>query len=272
MFSNARSYALKFEKIVVPMAKGQQSRLPLEIAFFLAEKYSGEITALTVKEEMKELTWSDKVRIITNAYQDGKERNIKVVPRVRTARNIRTGIVEELKEKNYDLVLMGTHRRSGLSGSLFGSIGDYVMKNSSTPAVIFSIRRNELPYRNILLPVAETINNRMAVSFALHLKQSTNANLFLLDLRKFDEKKTHGFQHLFDNLGEIHTRFGDGITIVRGGDGGTMSTQISSAIREYSADLIVLGLRFSQDRKIRVNSTLKALIKDSPVDSAVLRR
>jgi nucleotide-binding universal stress UspA family protein len=272
MFSNARSYVVKFEKIMVPMAKGQQSRLPLEIAFYLAGKYSGEITALTVKEEMKELTWSDKVRIITNAYEDGKERNIKVVPRVRTARNIKTGIVDELKEKNYDLVLMGTHRRSGLSGSTFGTIGDYVIKNSTTPVVVFSIKRNELPYRNILLPVSETINNRMAVSFALHLMKSSNASLTLLDLRKFDEKKTHGFQHLFDNLGEIHTRFGEGITVVRGGDGGTITNQINGAIKEYSADLLVLGLRFAQDRKIRVNSTLKALIKESPIDTAVLRK
>ena len=272
MFSNSRSYALKFEKIVVPMAKGQRSRLPLEIAFNLTEKFGGEITALTVKEEMKELTWSDKVRVITNAYIDGKERSIKVVPRVRTARRTREGIVNELKEKNYDLVLMGTHKRTNLSGSIFGSIGDYVLKNSTTPAVIFSIKRNEMPYRRILTPISETVNNRVGVSFALHLKQSLNAEIVLLDVRRFDERKTHGFQQLFDNLGELTEKFGEGITVVRGGDNGTLTTEINRISREYSTDLLTLGIRFNQDGKIRVNSTLKALVKDSPVDAAVFRR
>lgn len=271
MFSNTRSYLVKFDRIVVPMAKGQRSKLPLELAFAFGRKFGSEITALTVKEEMKELTWSDKVRIVTNAYHDGKERNIKVVPRVRTAKSVKKGMAEELNGSSYDLMLLGTNRRASLSGSVFGGLGDFLIKNTTIPTAVFSIKGDEVMYRRILVPLAESTTTRRALAFAIQLKNCLNSELVLLDLRKYDLKKTHGFQQFFDNLGKVNEAFGPDLKIVRGGGEASMSLEVKNAIEEYGSDLLAMGVRAGEKGNIRFSSEFKALVKDNQIDSLVFR-
>lgn len=271
MFTNTRSYLVKFDRIVVPMAKGQRSKLPLELAFSFGRKFGSEITALTIKEEMKELTWSDKVRIVTNAYHDGKEKNIKVVPRVRTAKSIKKGMLDELNGSSYDLMLIGTNRRTNLSGSLFGGLGDFLIKNSNISTAIFSIKGDEAVYRRILVPLAESTTTRRALAFALQLKSCLGAEIIIFDLRKYDAKKTHGFQQFFDNLGSVNEMFGPELKIVRGGGEVSLSLEVRKAIEQYGADLLAMGVRVGDNHNIRFSSEFKALVKENQIDSLVFR-
>ncbi|HLH85354.1 MAG TPA: universal stress protein [Thermoplasmataceae archaeon] len=272
MFETSRSYLFHFDRAVVPMAKGDRSRTVLEIAFALSHEYSMEITALTIKEETREVTWSDKVSVITRAYRDGKDQNIKVIPKVRTARSIKHGIIEEANSRGYDFILMGTFRRSPLSASVFGSIADFVLKNASIPAVIFSINGSHFPYRRILVPLSETINTRPAVSFALHLKKALKSEIIFADLRSYDVRKTHGFQQLFDNLGQIVSSFGDNITVVRPNFSNNLNDEVEQLSRSVRPDLMIMGIRPNEKGKIRINSSLKSLVKGSRCDTAVIRR
>ena len=254
------------------MAKGDRSRVVLDLAFSLSNAYNTEITALTVKEELKEVTWSDKVNIIINAYRDGKEKNIKVIPKVRTSRTVRQGIIDEVKTKNYDLLLLGTFKRSILSGSLFGGIGDFVIKNSNIPTAVMSIKGSAFPYRKILVPVCETLNTRASVSLAMHLKKAVGSDLIIADLRKYDKKRTHGFSTLFDRLGEMVSLYGENITVLRPGLSATLSEEMDFMIRDQKPDLIVFGVSESKSGKVRFNSIMKELIKSTPQDIVVLKK
>ncbi len=44
-------------------------------------------------------------------------------------------IIEYAKEKNVDLIIMGTHGRRGLDRIIFGSVADYVVKYSPIPVL-----------------------------------------------------------------------------------------------------------------------------------------
>lgn len=254
------------------MAKGDRSRVVLDLAFSISNTYKTEITALTVKEELKEVTWSDKVNVIINAYRDGKEKNIKVIPKVRTSRSVKQGIVEEAKSKNYDLLLLGTFKRSILSGSLFGGIGDYVMKNTSVPTAVVSIKGSTYPYRKVLVPVCETLNTRASVSMAMHVKKALGADLVLADLRKYDKKRTHGFQTLFDRLGEMFSLYGENITVLRPGFSTSLIDEVNIMLKDQKPDLIVFGVSESKTGKIRFNSNMKTLIKSTVQDTLVLKK
>lgn len=272
MLSSSRSYLLKFDRTIVPMAKGDRSRTVLDLAFDLAREYGSEITALTVKEEVREVTWSDKVAIVTHAYREGKERNVKVIPKVRTAKSVKQGIVDEVRSRAYDLLLLGTFKRSVLSASIFGSIGDYVIKNSSIPTAVFSVHGSKYPYSKILVPLCETLTTRAAVSFALHVKKALNANLVLADLRKFDKKKTHGFNTLLDQLGDIVQNYGTGITVIRPGMSSNLAEEVSNIIRDQNPDVIIMGVRSSPGGKVRFNSDLKSVVKGTLQDTVVVRK
>ncbi|MEM0158116.1 MAG: universal stress protein [Thermoplasmataceae archaeon] len=272
MFETSRTYLFRFDRAVIPMARGDRSRIVLEIAFALAREYGTEITALTIKEETREVTWSDKVAVITRAYHEGKENNIKVIPKVRTAKTVKSGILMESNSRGYDFILMGTFRRSPLSASVFGSIGDHVIKNSQIPTVIFSVNGSRFPYRKILVPLSETINTRPAVSFALHLKKALQSEIILADLRSYDQKRTHGFQQLFENIAGIVSSFGDNITVVRPNISNNLNDEVEQLARSVRPDLIIMGVERNQKGKIRINSTLKSLVRGSKCDVAVVGR
>lgn len=268
----SRSYFLKFDKLLIPMAKGDRSCRVMDLAFDLSRYHSSEITALTVKDETRDHTWSDKVSMVSRAYQKGKERGIKVVPKVKTSDSVRESLVEEANTHGYDMVMIAASRRSPLSASIFGGIGDYVVKNTRVPTVATSVKTGHYPYRSILFPVSEGLNTRTAAAFALYLKQATGAKLHLADFRRYDQRRTHGFNLLFDSLDKIMARFGPEIGIIRGGYYNSMAEDLNFIINQVSADAVIIGVRSDQSGRIRLNSNLKSIIKESPADAILVKK
>ncbi|WP_393970683.1 universal stress protein [Oxyplasma meridianum] len=271
MFETSRTYTFHMDRLLVPMAKGERSRRVLDIAFSLSKIYNSEIIALTIKDESRELTWSDKVRLVTDAYEEGKERNIKVIPRVKTYRTIKDGIVAEANSHNYDAMLVAVHKRSPLSASVFGGIGDYILKNSKIPSAIMSIKNSNFPYRKIMVPLSEQVNTRTAVSFSLRLKKATNSKLVFVDLRKYDRKVTHGFNVLFDNMGQISQIYGDEIEIMKSGSATSISEEVKRVSSKISPDAVVLGVT-KKGNNLRLNSNIKSIIKDSVCDQILVKK
>ena len=184
----------------------------------------------------------------------------------------RQGITEEVSTKNYDLLMLGTFKRSILSGSLFGGIGDYVMKNSKIPTAVFSIKGSEFPYRKILVPVCETLSTRASFALAMHLKQALGSNLVLADLRKYDKKKTHGFSTVFDRMGEMISTYGDNISVIRPSLSTSLLEEMELVIRDQRPALIVFGVRDGKSGKVRFNSNMKNLVKSTVQDIVVLKK
>ncbi len=273
MLEVSRTYGLRLEKIIVPMAKGDRSKRVLGLSFLLARKFNSEITALTVKDSRREITWSDKVAVVTRAYRDGKRDGLNVVPKVKSARGIKEGIIEELNSRNYDIAMMAVERRAFLSSSVLGSIGDFVFKHSRTTVAAFSIRNATFDYGRIMVPLSEQITTRTALSFALALKVSTGSELVLLDLRKFDKKPVHGFKLVFEQFDEFVQRFGPGIGIIKPVIGGNaLSQTVLSAAHGSKPSLIVMGPSIQQGRPLRINSIMNSITKLSPCDVALVKK
>lgn len=272
VFEASRSYYLKFDKLIVPMAKGYRSKRVLDIAFALSREHDSEITAFTVKDSVREITWSDKVSLVTDAYKEGKLKNIKVVPKVHTFRSVREGIVEEVNKHGYDMLLIASAKRSPLSTSLFGGIGDYVLKNSKVTTVAASVKNSNFPYSKILVPVSEFINTRAAVSFALYLKKALGSSLTFADLRKYDKKRTHGFNMLFDNMDEVLKTFGSNIDIIRSGFSTSIRDEVQIIAKNVKPNAIVVGIRSGPEGRIRINSSIKSIIKESSQDAILVKK
>ncbi|GGM79141.1 hypothetical protein GCM10007108_16670 [Thermogymnomonas acidicola] len=272
MMEVTKSLTLKLDKIAVPMAQGDRSPVALRIAFDLAQRFGSEVTAFTVKEESREITWSDKVKMVTRAFQEGKERGIKVVPRVRTSGSAKEGIVEEINSHSYDLVLIASQKRSPLSTALFGSISDYVIKNSNTITAAVSTHGNNYPYKRILVPVSEGLNTRVSVLFGLYLKLVSGSSILLADMRRFDKKRTHGFQSLFEHMEQVYERFGPEVSVTRGGLETNLRNEVHRMIEDTGSDCVVLGVRPDRYGRIRVKAELKSVVKESQVDTILIKR
>ncbi len=272
MIQSSKLHHFKMDKILIPMAKGGKSSLVLNLAFSLSKAFGSEITALTIKEEVREITWSDKISVVVNAYKDGLENDIKVIPKVRTARAVKFGIVEEANSRGYDLLLLGTFKRSMFSASVFGNIGDYVLRHSEIPVGIISTKREKSQYRNLLIPLSEDFVIKDSISFALRLKKALGCNLILGDLRDYDEKPTHSFNTLVNNIGDLISEYGDGISIIRSRRYPNMSEALSQMIKGNNIDGVVIGIKEKENHRIRYSSLVKSFIKGTEQDIIAFRK
>ncbi len=271
MFEASRSYFIKTDRVLVPMFRGVNSIKALKIAFDLAKTYNSELTAITIRERNDSIEWSNSVTLVTNAYKDGKRTGLKVIPKISTYENVKIGLIKETSSHYYDLLLMATHKRALLSGSVFGSIGDYVLKNLSIPLILLSISDSEYPYKKILLPISEEINIRAAVFFAMEMAKMNNAKLMIMDLRKYDKNKTHGFKMLFNNIGEI-LKNGVDISLLKSGYNTNIKEEINSIIEKEDPDCVIIGTGNRPDRKYRINSDIKYIVKDPRVDTILIKK
>jgi nucleotide-binding universal stress UspA family protein len=269
MIDQVSSYYAKTDRILVPMAKGESSKRAFNLASDFARTFGSQITALTIKDETKEVTWSDKVAVVMNVYKESRMEGLRIIPKIQSARNVKDGIISEINSKNYDLIIMSSRSRSGVSTSLLGGIGDFIIKRSKNTTANISIKRDAYPYRRILVPMSERLNSRKSVYLAAVIAKVLNAKFYLVDARSFDKKKVHGFKTLMNaeiwkdldltyDISEIH--------------GDDLRESVLQRLYATSSDLIVLGVRPDNYANVRINSDIKKIIKDAPLDSILIKR
>ena len=270
MLANVKSYRVKPEKLLVPMAKGESSKMAFDIAITIGKVYNSEITALTIKDEKKEITWSDKVSLVLGAYKEGKKNNVTVIPKVQSARSVKHGIVQEINTKNYDIVIFSSAPRTNLSSSLLGGIGDHIIKNARTTVMAITNRKDRKGYKKIILPVCESLNTRKSVYIGLLMSNAMNAKINLVDMRKLDYKPTHGFKSLFDSMDNLKAEFPnvEMSTVERG----ELKETIQSRIYSTGSELMILGVRPGTTGNIRISGVVRTLIKESWIDTALIKR
>ncbi|MCL4349125.1 universal stress protein [Ferroplasma acidiphilum] len=269
MFESSRSYYLKIDHLIIPMFKGTNSSKVLKMSYDMAKANNSEITAITIREKNDPIDISGRLGVVTTAYNEGKKAGIKVIPKIQTFDNAREGLVMETSGHYYDLLILSTRKRSMLSSSIFGNIGDYVLKNSSIPVAILSSGERGYPYSNIMLPLSESINTRAAVFFALQLAKLNRSNVTILDLRKYDKNPVHGFKALMENPG-ILSESKIEIRIVRSGGFTGIKEEVGNYIKSDNPDCIVVGT--SRSHNIRMTSDIKFIIKEPEIDTILVKK
>jgi len=133
----ALSFAQKFDARLYILHVIQQPSYPLgmyaEISFDAMDKFNRNISEVTAKE-MKNLC-EVELKGLTN-YESLIINGIPFIEIIRTA-----------KEKEADLIVVGTHGRTGLDHVLFGSTAEKVVRKASCP--VLSVR---LPGKEFKMP------------------------------------------------------------------------------------------------------------------------
>jgi universal stress protein A len=140
-------------KILVPVDFSPSSKLALEYALMFADKYSAtirlfhawEIPAyvrpdLTVWSGQLSSTLCDSVKLGAEKAMGEFVRDANVADRKDVTTEIVEGtpyatILSALEGGTYDLVVMGTHGRTGLSHLMLGSVAEKVVRHSRQPVL-----------------------------------------------------------------------------------------------------------------------------------------
>lgn len=186
---------MKLKKILCPVDFSPGSQRAMRIAVRLA-KSSGAELVLAHAWHLPPMSYAGELAFppdTVQAMSEDEERGLEAAaheatalgaPRV-TSRFL-TGvpwdqIVEVLRgDPELELVVMGTHGRSGLSRFLLGSVAEKVVRHAPCPVMTVPEREHTGAFQHVLCPIDFSESSRRAVDLAAEIVEPGGAGLTLL--------------------------------------------------------------------------------------------
>ena len=161
-------------------------------------------------------------------------------------------ILDCAREKNVDMVVVGTHGRGGLGKMLMGSVAERVFRQSPVPVMtvgphLHRAARGFAP-RNILLPANFTPASERAAHYAAALAREHDAKLTMLHVREKTEADVHTnpSQVLRETEKNLTALIGEdtaGLRLCCRIEVGKLVPTLLRVETEIDADLLVMGVR-----------------------------
>ena len=141
---------MEIKKILCPVDFSEISANALEYAVFLASHHHADLLLLHVVEHLHEF---DHYQILVftpqeliekmekQAYEELRKLTEPIKKTIKVETVIRQGkdfveIIREAKEKDMDMIVMGSHGRTGISHMLIGSVAEKVVRKAHCPVLI----------------------------------------------------------------------------------------------------------------------------------------
>ena len=140
-----------FQNILVPFDLSNQSTRAFKVSLDVAKKYQSRITLLTClegdawhhkyydagadKELIKKQSKATK-KHLEKLESFAKKNNIIIKSQIITSKSVVNDIVTFAKSRKHDLIVIGSHGRSGFDKILLGSIANGVSQKTRCPVLI----------------------------------------------------------------------------------------------------------------------------------------
>jgi len=172
------------------------------------------------------------------------------------------GIRRLTREIKTDLIVMGTHGRSGVNRLMLGSVAERLLRESDVP--VLTVRRDTAaamtPPKTILCPVNNTPAAREALLMAAHLARCFGGNVVALHV-----KEGHPGQGIGDLCAWVPDEIRSHCTIKELTREGEAAEEIVSLAKETPCDLLVIGARHRRffDSTV-LGSTTARVVRHAP--------
>lgn len=141
-----------YQRILVPIDGSATSNCALVEAIKLARQHAAQVELVNIYEDI--LYWIDEnyinyvelqetirlnaEKLLTKAQAEVIQAGIPVEAKLLEAKNnrIENVIIEEAKRWQAELIVIGTHGRSGFSRLMLGSVAEGVVRSASIPVLL----------------------------------------------------------------------------------------------------------------------------------------
>jgi nucleotide-binding universal stress UspA family protein len=190
---------IQLRRILFPTDFSPCAEQALTHAVYLAKRYQAELHVLhavvlhgfyhqpefnfvnvdTIRHQLEEAVKRQMSTMLEPHTLD----QVKITRVYRQGDSAAAVILDYAKERDVDLIVLGTHGRRGLEHLLLGSTAEEVVRLSSCP--VFTIRERKEPSRieeinRILVPIDFSEHSKHALRYAKQIAKSYNARLQLL--------------------------------------------------------------------------------------------
>jgi len=189
-----------YEKILVPTDGSESTEAAIDYALELAKTLGAHITALSVFDETnyssipdlpehESFLYKESEEAVDRVVEEGKKKGVKVVKKVKSGIPAKE-IIEA--SRHFDLIVMGTVGRTGISHLLLGSVAGKVVRFAACPVLVVNgkdgARTDVSSCRRILIPTDGSKATDLAVSQGLELAWTFKADVTALNV--IDKKST----------------------------------------------------------------------------------
>jgi nucleotide-binding universal stress UspA family protein len=265
---------IQIRQVLCPIDFSDTSRRALDHAAALARWYEARLTVLSVYLNLPAMGLpppamgnEERARLMEELRQAtvGLPSDLDVELRIEEAIDVHREILEQAKQLPADLLVIGSHGRSGFERLLLGSVTEKVIRKAPCPVMVVPPQAGEVSpdgpvqLRRILCPVDFSDGAARALRLALSLAEEADARLTLLHIIELppelaenalaewiDVRGLHGdaradrLARLRDMVPPEAREFCTVETVVREG---AAYREILKAAAEGPADLIVMGVQ-----------------------------
>lgn len=279
-----------YDRILLPVDDGDATDAVHRHAAALARETDATVQVLFVADTARHSVTVVDADVVDAMEQDG-QRIVDDVASTLTSLGVEYDtdvvqgspadtIVAYAEQYDYDLIVLPTHARSGLSRYLLGSVTEKVVRLSSVPVLTARLRDDDrlaFPYERILVPTDGSDAAMNAAEHALGLAAVVDATVHVLsvvdesslgpDVRSVlsaEELEGPSREAVADvaaaaernDVGNVHTHV----------EGGSPAAVIRTAIDEHDIDAVVMGTtgRRGVDR-ILLGSVAEKTVRTAPV-------
>jgi nucleotide-binding universal stress UspA family protein len=282
-----------FETILVPTDGSDCAQSGVEYAEDLARRYDARVHALCVADSRTldsgpryDQLKSERAEVAARACDELSESGVS------TERAVRTGvphraILDYASERDIDLVVMGTHGRTGVERYLLGSVTEKVVRLSDVP--VLTVRAGDdqevtYPYTDVLVPTDGSEGAEAAIDPAVDIARAYGARVHALSVIDTMAMGVDGpsgailgaleesAQSAVDRVEERASRASVSAveTATRHGN---PYRGIRSYVQDNDVDLVVMGTRGrSGVERYLLGSVAEKTVRTSPVPVMTVRR
>lgn len=266
---------LQIRRILCPIDFSDASRHALAHAATIARWYGSAITALHVRSAATFVNPPIILAALPDAaipgLTDREQLEVQLQEWLRTsAADVKTEavvtegapgarIVERARTLPADLIVIGSHGRSGVERLILGSVTEKVVRQAECPVMTVppaAATTSHLPFKHLLCPIDFSRSSLTALKFALSIAQESDARLTLLAVFEWSHEAepkhssdTPDFRSRWesDTRRELNALVPDDVrnwcSVETAAAFGKASDQILRAALMDHADLVVMGVQ-----------------------------
>lgn len=186
---------IRITQILCPVDFSEISQHALDHAGAIARWYEARLTLLHVFANLPTmdlpplvLEVADRERLMTDMRRMAAAvpREVPMECRVQEAAYVHEEIQAQLASTHADLLVLGTHGRSGFQRLFLGSVTEKVIRKATCPTLVVPPRAPDVPagapiqFRRILCAVDFSESSLDALAYAIHMAEEADAQLTLL--------------------------------------------------------------------------------------------
>jgi nucleotide-binding universal stress UspA family protein len=149
---------MNVNKILIAVDNSQSAERAAKYGYNIAKTFAAEVALINIVEPAPPITNPDFTfaPVMVDTYDNSMENSKTLLSEMadKYANGIKTtylsildtasnGILQQAEEWNADLIVIGTHSRTGINHFLMGSVSEHVARKSSCPVLIVPNKADE---------------------------------------------------------------------------------------------------------------------------------